>query len=534
MCQVSRANYDLLLPSILSSIDEADFLSLDCEFTSLHPDRAVKYSLFDTMESRYKKLFSDASVPTVCQLGVSVFRQNPSSREYSAKTFNFFVSPTSFASLDQCFSCQASSFHFLASFGFDFNSLFNSGIPYLNRKEEMELRAQLAQGKLMSPLERNISVVQEEKIKEILGDLAAWSRVREKGEEFEVEVGIMLSFVLQREIRSNFKNLTTERKFKGDSACVVVSFLDNAEGVGTDLEDEKLFEEMKGISKLIKHISESQKPVVGHNCLQDLLRIYSQFVEDLPLTYTKCKKSIHDFFPHVYDTKFICTEYKQQVFKKELASVLSSSNLLSLFDHLTDEKRNYIMFPPVIKHHDGFDRYLDLNFPHEAGFDAFMTGSCFLMLGHIMATKGIHDVSSSALQFSEVYSSLKKFENKLKIARVPIQFINLNGSDPAPGERSILLVTSRKSETLDTESLVKKTVKWGDFDLVRCGKKEVLIAVSNQCSANDILKGMKNDGEFSVKKYKNWHSWRFRWCLGGFLITTSISALICYRKLIKF
>ena len=50
---------------------------------------------------------------------------------------------------------------------------------------------------------------------------------------------------------------------------------------------------------------ESKKPLVGHNCLYDILRIYHQFVDDLPANYKDFKRAFHHFFPEIYDTKHL-------------------------------------------------------------------------------------------------------------------------------------------------------------------------------------------------------------------------------------
>jgi len=541
MCQVKRETFDLLLPDIYKSIDEADFVSIDCEFTSLHPDRATKFSLFDSVESRYTKLANDASYPTVCQFGLSVFRQDPGTGEYIAKTYNVYVSPSSFACLlDQRFQCQASSFHFLNSFSFDFNLLFQSGVPYLSRQEEGLLREELASGNLLRPLGRNLSPPQEERINEVIAMLAAWSQAAKPGETFEVELELMLAFVLQREIESVFENLKTDRKLRGNSACLLVRLLEgeSIKQRKSLLEEESLVEELKGLSKLINFISDSRKPLVGHNCLQDLLRIYGQFCSPLPPSYKACKQVLHDFFPSVFDTKFICSEFKREVSKKDLLNVLSSSNLLSLYENLTHEKCVFTMFPPTIKHEDGFDRYFTTHAPHEAGYDAFLAGSVFLMLGHILATKSYKNIRESAgLNFSEVFSALAKYQNKLKIARTPIMYVNLSGSDPEPHERCILLVKSLNSVALDPISLASKVVKWSDFDLINRDKSEAMIAVTSRGGANDILRGMKGDRDFSVVKYRRfWHSTCYRWNIGcfGFFVGAGLALCIKYRKFIQF
>lgn len=60
---------------------------------------------------------------------------------YSQRSYNFYVFPRPFnrAAPDCRFLCQASSIAFLSDHGFDFNKLFNCGIPYLTTMEEERL-----------------------------------------------------------------------------------------------------------------------------------------------------------------------------------------------------------------------------------------------------------------------------------------------------------------------------------------------------------------------------------------------------------
>ena len=67
---------------------------------------------------------------------------------------------------------------------------------------------------------------------------------------------------------------------------------------------EDILTRQSGLSRVIGLIRSAKKPVVGHNCLNDLLRIYGQFVADLPPGYQQMKKALLHAFPAgVFDTK---------------------------------------------------------------------------------------------------------------------------------------------------------------------------------------------------------------------------------------
>ena len=48
-------------------------------------------------------------------------------------------------------------------------------------------------------------------------------------------------------------------------------------------------------------------PIVGHNCLYDLLFSLHTFEQDLPLTYRGFKTLAHSLFPAIVDTKYLTT-----------------------------------------------------------------------------------------------------------------------------------------------------------------------------------------------------------------------------------
>ena len=68
---------------------------------------------------------------------------------------------------------------------------------------------------------------------------------------------------------------------------------------------QQIIQQFKGFSRVIQFIIESKKPVVAHNCLYDIMRIYHQFVDDLPSSYQDFKREFHKSFPEIYDTKHL-------------------------------------------------------------------------------------------------------------------------------------------------------------------------------------------------------------------------------------
>ena len=180
MCEVTRDNFESLLPDICQLIDTSAFLSFDCEFTALEPDpdSRLQKSLFDDVNQRYRKLSQPSVHSIISQLGVSIFQQEPATNTFTVRTFNLYVAPRSLASVDETFACSTSSLEFLMRYNFDFNKFLYRGVPYLNHHTESQLRADLSRGILLESGERNLPIQDEDWIRQICCQLSQWIHTR--------------------------------------------------------------------------------------------------------------------------------------------------------------------------------------------------------------------------------------------------------------------------------------------------------------------------------------------------------------------
>ena len=102
-------------------------------------------------------------------------------------------------------------------------------------------------------------------------------------------------------------------------------------------------------SRIIQEIIECQKVMVGHNCFSDLVRIYQNFIDDLPLKYQEFKKCLHIAFPEVYDTKHVAWIAKKLVRNSELdehtENMFWSTSLNELYKNISsDDSSAWINF----------------------------------------------------------------------------------------------------------------------------------------------------------------------------------------------
>lgn len=131
-----------------------------------------------------------------------------------------------------------------------------------------------------------------------------------------------------------------------------------------------------GFSKVIRKISETGKVVVGHNMVLDVAHSVHQFVSELPLDLATFKTLVQSAFPNLVDTKLMCCTHP---FREHFVSTV-------LGDVLKRVQEEPFALPAVKKMGTGMGYDLNDNKCHEAGYDAFITGVCFLGLCQYLGT----------------------------------------------------------------------------------------------------------------------------------------------------
>lgn len=119
------ADFKETLPLVEKSIQEADFLVIDAEFTGLINGPDV--SIFDPPEQYYTTLLQGSTEFLLVQFGLSAFRWDEKTSQYMNDSYNFYVFPRGRPGPEKIFLCQSSSLDFLASQGFDFNKVIRDG-----------------------------------------------------------------------------------------------------------------------------------------------------------------------------------------------------------------------------------------------------------------------------------------------------------------------------------------------------------------------------------------------------------------------
>lgn len=139
--EVTNDNFEAVFPSIVEALSSHScrFLAIDTEFTGLSTKPAMKEHYIDTLEERYQKVREAGQNFLITQFGLSSVHQDPETRSWSIRTWNFYLFPRPYQNLDQRFMCQASSLHFLAQHGFDFNKFIHDGISFMKQTDSAQM-----------------------------------------------------------------------------------------------------------------------------------------------------------------------------------------------------------------------------------------------------------------------------------------------------------------------------------------------------------------------------------------------------------
>ncbi|XP_071479851.1 poly(A)-specific ribonuclease PNLDC1-like [Diadema antillarum] len=522
--EVTRHNFPYEEHRILQSISDSSFIAIDTEFTGLHATEEDINSLFDSPEKRYEKLKRMAMQYTICQIGVSAFVKVPKSNKYVAHTYNIYLFPRSMSSVDARFTCQASSIEFLCKYSFDFNKLFYQGLSYLTTDQEQELRKQADTKPMLLARYMDKDIQRETR-----NSVAEWLSGAKPGDEmvlgqYEELEGLLTQLVLQ----DSFPILNTRFDVNSTWQLTIKRMAEeNEDSLHTDQVaiGNKIVDLLLGFTKVFRAISESKKPLIGHNLLTDLLLMFQKFQNPLPGSYATFKREIHQLFPKVYDTKFLAFEMRKSM--NEAGLPISQTFLASLLEHLSSlEGKQLVLMSPDIGHEVGFDKYGTEAPLHEAGFDAYAAGYVFLRLAHFISAKDTSGMAIRPLDFREYEWKLQPYINKVNIIRAMVSHVDLGGPDPPSLRPQWLHISSKRlTQSLDVGKLAQTFGAFSSVDVQMIDRRHALLAVATYGGSKDIMRAFRNHQKLSVVKYSPlYHSPRVRMGLWGALL---VSGAVC-------
>uniref|UniRef100_A0A182QCC8 Poly(A)-specific ribonuclease RNA-binding domain-containing protein n=1 Tax=Anopheles farauti TaxID=69004 RepID=A0A182QCC8_9DIPT len=508
---ITKNNFLEQLPSIRETIRNASFFAMDCEFTGLASDRTILP--FDTPEEVYLRMLESGSQYIIVQFGLCAFRVEPPAEDkqdemphVSYKCYNFYCYPKGRTNV---FSCQGESMRFLADNGFDFNKLFREGLSYVNEPDEQRYRADLLDRQATRAA--NIQVTaEEESMKEtaegsadatlipvpaesqqLVDDTAAKIEKFLSSDETELIIGNGNAF--QRKLVYQM----IEQLYQGKVSTSPVVLENNYKGIKVErkrtLEEEQArdaerrtkenedLEAKIGFSLVLQELSKSRKLIVGHNMLLDLLYVLRQFFKPLPADYQEFKKFTKEYFPYLLDTKYLCTN-------AEIKVHVNSSVLAHVYDVVSKEP---FTIPTVHSELADHQYSVENEKQHEAGYDAYLTGLCFLGL-----------VSRFKTDLTQLTKNtiLKHYLNRIFITRLnDVNFINLNGKEPSQNRDHIFFVTF--PETWRGSDIVSKFKPFGPVHISWLDSTSAFVSLHNRIAASSVLKTIGYHTGFKVYSF---------------------------------
>ncbi|XP_049762190.1 pre-piRNA 3'-exonuclease trimmer-like [Schistocerca cancellata] len=506
MVDILRSNFEEKLPEIKAALKNAKFIAIDTEFTGLSVYKNYKPSLFDTGRQRYEKLRRNLEKVIIIQIGLSVFSYVRDENKYVANIYRIPVYPCSFGSIDSVYLTQASSVHFLCEYDFDFNKVMYEGVPYLNLRDEKRLKQELQECKNVIDL-RNLSFLEEEAIiylKTEMDKVVDWVSTACIGDTLLLSTFLkarmkrQLGYCLHVELRHRFNNIWTY----GDEEGIIVKkiatekhrLMSNKEN--KEKLDEDLIHYLLGFSHIFKLLVELKKPIVGHNCLLDLMLLYQQFHDVLPGSYSSFKKKMNELFPNLYDTKHISFELQHRLDRDVLPSTILS-DLYAFFE----EGRGSVLgaYTPTVETEFGDDGVTKQI--HDAAWDSYVSGYCFIRMAHVIANRKFEIIVQQPLTSVEHFTSLEDFKNKINVIRCAVSHICLNGPDPESRRPQWIYVETRTNRKLSEDEVYLLFSQYDAVDVTLYSKNSALVAIGNSRSARMIRKKLQENEEFKVTSY---------------------------------
>jgi poly(A)-specific ribonuclease len=249
------------------------------------------------------------------------------------------------------------------------------------------------------------------------------------------------------------------------------------------LEDEKYVAGYVGLRLILKEISASKKLVVGHNCLLDLMYLQTQCIEELPTDYEEFKKLTHRTFPNIIDTKFIGASEK---FK----DMFSSTVLNQLYEQLLKPPFHKVDF----EFENPYSAYsLDKPKEHEAGYDSFLTGYCFLAILKYLKVSLSDDFQPNKCK------ELNPFLNRIALVRIQQPFIYVTGKEPTFSRDHVFFV--KFPVTWQTSDVQDHFKNYGPVHCSWVNSSSAFVSLYNRENASCVLKTIARPVEFEIQTF---------------------------------
>ena len=403
MSLINKLNFHAKLPEVLAKLKRCAFVAVDLEMTGIQGHSGDRNRYEDDMEDRYPRMVPVASKYSIIQVGLTFFEQAPGS---DAKEGSFVASPYAFFVFPEWGAdvvMSASSITFLKQNNMDFNQWIINGVPYSDARGASNLReikekrdaanaamsaaaaalvgngngngdgVASSDGAAPKPPAPELVPEREADREKLAAQKAAIAAFVADATQEEYVIPPLFPFVrkcVYQYIETQFPALRTKKGIEAYS--IVVMKVDQEQQARMDAEDEAKMNEKLGFRLVWEALCSSKKPIVGHNCMFDLLFLFRWMDRPLPPGFLEFKSRFSSMLGEIFDTKYLAnSDVLGAPADPDLQTDLGSLYKSVVTDNADYDAKKHLQFA------EGFGYNEEDKQAHDAGYDSFMTGAIF-------------------------------------------------------------------------------------------------------------------------------------------------------------
>ena len=456
-----------------NTCDNSQYVSFDCEMTGINLGTKTDGTKYDTQEFRYYKQREVVSKLDLIQIGFTFYQERTKKIEkepekekdkkeieekqfYLERTFLFYLYKNSKLKMinedlfDSELRAHPAALKFLGDTNFDFNILIKKGINFNKLQNREKIKNALSEKKIL--LSNGAIFLSKENESLLIEKVIQVSEYIIKGTSKPFEINFDNNRLLIFFLGINFKKLLNIDGFiitksfeKGKDKTIIITKKENISNNGFNQKYnsfdnfkiiikndvniiyqsryqlgcfsneeivDQLTDEELGFSKFIEYLCSKKIPIIGHNIYYDMMFVFDKLIGDLPPDFYSFKEQIHQYFPIIYDTKYITTKLTQQYKKCNI----EKTNLDNVYKTIMKDRFDiYVDFFPDAP--NGFCLYNDMERDklHDAGYDSIITGRCFILLNKALENGfEITNVNKQNLGIANKELDKEKEEIKIK------------------------------------------------------------------------------------------------------------------------
>ena len=456
-----------------NTCDNSQYVSFDCEMTGINLGTKTDGTKYDTQEFRYYKQREVVSKLDLIQIGFTFYQERTKKIEkepekekdkkeieekqfYLERTFLFYLYKNSKLKMinedlfDSELRAHPAALKFLGDTNFDFNILIKKGINFNKLQNREKIKNALNEKKIL--LSNGAMFLSKENESLLIEKVIQVSEYIIKGTSKPFEISFDNNRLLIFFLGINFKKLLNIDGFiitksfeKGKDKTIIITKKENISNNGFNQKYnsfdnfkiiikndvniiyqsryqlgcfsneeivDQLTDEELGFSKFIEYLCAKKIPIIGHNIYYDMMFVFDKLIGDLPPDFYSFKEQIHQYFPMIYDTKYITTKLTQQYKKCNI----EKTNLDNVYKTIMKDRFDiYVDFFPDAP--NGFCLYNDMERDklHDAGYDSIITGRCFILLNKALENGfEITNVNKQNLGIANKELDKEKEEIKIK------------------------------------------------------------------------------------------------------------------------